>query len=76
MKRTILSLSFLAFTGSAWAQTPPDLVQKLSADWQAQIAVQGHVTEDVQALVQTYQALKAENEKLKADAAKPKDEAK
>lgn len=70
MKRTSLFLAFLSFSGSAWAQTAPDPVQKLSADWQSVTTAQSHAIEDMQALVQANIALKAENDKLKADATK------
>jgi hypothetical protein len=62
-KLTILGMLFCA---PVFAQTPDSLVENIAQDWQASTTAQRHLFEDLQRLVQAYQVLKAENEKLKA----------
>ncbi len=66
MKYTVIAASLLLASGAAAAE-PPYPTLNLGQDWQAKASAERHVAEDLQNFIQAYQALKAENAKLKAD---------
>lgn len=72
MKRTILFLAFFAFTAPAWAQSPQTdpTIEAVGQDWTGVQGSERHLLQSLNDLVKAYQALKVENEKLKADAVK------
>lgn len=74
----IVCLAPLLFTSPAFAQQAPDpLVTDIANNWQAESVQHGNSGKAVQAIIEAYTKLKAENEKLKADLekAQPKTEA-
>ena len=72
----IILAATLGFAGSALAQQAPaaDPAASLAQDWQAYTVSQGHVLDDIRALIQQVQELKTKNADLQKqlDAAKPK----
>jgi hypothetical protein len=79
MKLTLLKNAIfagsMAYSAAAGAQQatptpPPTVLSTLDRDWQAFNTQQQHVFDDIIALAKENAALKAENDKLKADAVK------
>lgn len=68
MKYLWLTLFCLFGLAPAKAQNVPLPDDAVKAEWQLYQGQQGHLATSIQILIMQYQALKAENEKLKADA--------
>jgi cell shape-determining protein MreC len=76
--KTAIFVGVVAYSVAAVAQqaapTPPapvsTVLSTLDRDWQSYNTLQAHVFDDILALAKENTALKAENDKLKADAAK------
>jgi hypothetical protein len=62
--------SVAAVAQQATPTPPPTVLSTLDRDWQAFNTQQQHVFDDIIALAKENAALKAENDKLKADAVK------